>query len=74
MDIGSTEIVSQIVTSTGDYLTAYQSVFLLVGGLVLAYYVCVKIISLIFPKMGERISTRENYVESSVDDESEEWI
>lgn len=36
MDIGGTQIVATIASSTGNYFEVYSPIFLLIGGLVLA--------------------------------------
>jgi len=36
MDIGGTQIVATIASSTSDYFVIYSPIFLLIGGIVLA--------------------------------------
>ena len=36
MDIGANQITTVIVASTTDYISSYSSIFLLIGGIVLA--------------------------------------
>ena len=45
MDIGTTEITNIIIASTTDYLVTFSPVFLLMGGLLLAFVVIAFLIS-----------------------------
>jgi hypothetical protein len=54
MDIGADEITSIIVASTTDYIAEYSSIFLLVGGLVLALGVIGALLDKFFPRQEER--------------------
>jgi len=54
MDIGANQITSVIVASTTDYIQAYSSIFLLIGGLVLALGVIGALLDKFFPRQEER--------------------
>lgn len=54
MDIGADQITSVIVASTTDYISAYSSIFLLIGGLVLALGVIGALLDKFFPRQEER--------------------
>lgn len=54
MDIGADQITSVIVASTTDYISAYSSIFLLIGGLVLALAVIGALLDKFFPRQEER--------------------
>jgi hypothetical protein len=51
MNIGANEITSVIVASTTSYISEYSSIFLLVGGLVLALGVIGALIDRFFPSL-----------------------
>lgn len=53
MDIGADQITSVIVASTTDYISEYSSIFLLVGGIVLALGVIGALIDKFFPRQDE---------------------
>lgn len=50
MDIGGTQIVSTIASSTSNYFEVYSPIFLLIGGLVLAMVVIGSLIDMIIQK------------------------
>lgn len=50
MDIGANQITSVIVASTTSYISAYSSIFLLIGGLVLALGVIGALLDKFFPR------------------------
>ncbi len=50
MDIGADQITSVIVASTTSYISAYSSIFLLIGGLVLALGVIGALLDEFFPR------------------------
>lgn len=49
MDIGADQITSVIVASTTSYIGAYSSIFLLIGGIVLALGVIGALLDKFFP-------------------------
>jgi hypothetical protein len=53
MDIGASQITNVIVASTTDYISTYSSIFLLVGGLVLALGVIGALFDKFFPRQDE---------------------
>jgi predicted membrane channel-forming protein YqfA (hemolysin III family) len=53
MDIGASQITTVIVASTTDYIQTYSSVFLLVGGIVLALAVIGAMLDKFFPGQEE---------------------
>jgi len=50
MNIGASEITNVIVASTTDYIGEYSPVFLLIGGVVLAFGVIGGLIDVFFTK------------------------
>jgi hypothetical protein len=55
MDIGAAQITNVIVASTTSYMGAYSSIFLLIGGLVLALGVIGALIDKFFNRQEEQI-------------------
>jgi len=53
MDIGADQITSVIVASTTDYISAYSSIFLLIGGIVLALGVIGALLDKFFPRQDD---------------------
>jgi uncharacterized membrane protein YccC len=53
MDIGASQITSVIVASTTDYISTYSSIFLLIGGIVLALAVVGALLDKFFPVQNE---------------------
>lgn len=60
MDIGASEITDVIVASTTSYLVEYSSIFLMVGGLVLALAVIGGLVDLF---TGQKYTEKENMVQ-----------
>lgn len=54
MDIGASQITNVIVASTTDYISTYSSIFLLVGGIVLALSVIGALLDYFFPRQEEQ--------------------
>lgn len=50
MDIGGSQIVSTIASSTSNYFEVYSPIFLLIGGLVLAMVVIGALIDMVVQK------------------------
>jgi len=50
MDIGATEIVSQVTSGATQYLSVYSPVFLLIGGIILAIGIVGVLISFVSGK------------------------
>jgi hypothetical protein len=50
MDIGATELVSQVTSGATQYLSVYSPVFLLIGGIILAIGIVGVLISFVSGK------------------------
>lgn len=50
MDIGGSQIVTTIASSTGNYFEVYSPIFLLIGGLVLAIGIIGALIDMVVNK------------------------
>ena len=57
MDIGSTQIVAQMIAGAQDALASYAPVFLLIGGIVLAFGIIERLINIFFPNLSDRDDT-----------------
>lgn len=53
MDIGSTQIVTEVVSGATTALSDYKAVFLLVGGIVLAVGIIDRLIHIFFPNLSK---------------------
>jgi len=53
MDIGSAQIVAQLISGAKGALTAYAPVFLLIGGIVLAFGIIERLIYIFFPNVSK---------------------